>query len=168
MATWAVRQETADDREAIRSVTVAAFGRDDEANLVAALRADEAWIEELSMVAVDTADRVVGHALMTRCRIGDVSALALAPCSVLPEYQRSGVGGAVIAELLRVARMRGERAVVVLGHPEYYPRFGFRNATLSGIHLSIDVPDGALMVLPLATDRGLPSGMIRYAEPFGV
>lgn len=56
----------------------------------------------------------------------------------------------------------------MLGHPEYYPRFGFRRASRYGIDLSIDVPDDALMALALDADHPLPAGRIRYAAPFGV
>lgn len=113
-------------------------------------------------------DRPIGYALLTRCHIGHVSALCLAPCAVLPEYQRSGAGSAAIRGALTAAKNRGEKYVVVLGHPSYYPRFGFTPASLAGISLSIDVPDGALMVLSLNETDPLPSGEVRYAAPFGI
>lgn len=109
----------------------------------------------------------VGHALLTRCHIGDVPALCLAPCAVLPGFQRTGAGSAAIAAGLEAARAMGESFVVVLGHPTYYPRFGFDWASAHRITLSIEVPDEALMALSL-DGTPLPGGQVRYAEPFGI
>ncbi len=87
--------------------------------------------------------------------------------AVLPEFQRRGIGGAMIHHGLDAARRNGERIVIVLGHPEYYPRFGFRPASMWGVRCPFDVPDEAFMLLSLRTDP-LPrlDGVIRYAEPF--
>ncbi|MEO3884425.1 N-acetyltransferase [Nonomuraea sp. B5E05] len=161
-----LRAETAGDEVAIRAVTAAAFGRPEEADLVEALRLDPAWISALSRVAV-SGGRVVAHALLTRCLVGETPALALGPVAVLPEVQRQGLGTLVIEDALREARERGESAVVVLGHPPYYPRFGFTIASRHGIGVTFDVPDEALMALSLDGEP-LPSGTIRYAPPFGV
>ena len=120
------------------------------------------------MVATNEVGVVVGHALLTRCYIGDVPALSLGPCAVLPEYQRSGAGSAAIWAALKAARDHGEAYVVVLGHPNYYPRFGFRPASIHGIDLSIDVPDDALLALSLEEDEPLPAGTVHYAAPFGM
>ncbi|GAB3113759.1 N-acetyltransferase [Streptomyces calidiresistens] len=168
---WTTRPETGADLPAIREINLAAFDTSAEAELVDALRRDPAWIDGLSLVAVDVgdaADTPVAHALLTRCHIGDVPALCLGPCAVLPDHQRRGAGSAVIRAALAAARARGEHFVTVLGHPEYYPRFGFARASAHGIGLSIEVPDEALMVLALDPGRPLPSGTIRYADPFGI
>ncbi|MFC7615330.1 hypothetical protein ACFQV2_19330 [Actinokineospora soli] len=109
----------------------------------------------------------MGYALLTRCHIGEAEALCLGPCAVVPEAQRSGAGGAAVRAALAAAREAGERWVVVLGHPEYYPRFGFTRASASGVSVGFDVPDEALMVLSL-DGSAVPSGVVRYAEPFGV
>ncbi len=163
--TWPTRAETGADAAAVRETVRAAFPTAAEADLVDALRADPgAWIEGLSLVAVDDDDRPVGHALLTRCHIGDVPALCLAPVAVRPERQRTGAGAAAV----RAARHLGERYVVVLGHPEYYPRFGFTRASAHGIGLTIDVPDEALMALALDDAHPLPAGTVRYAAPFGI
>ncbi|MFI6576842.1 GNAT family N-acetyltransferase [Nocardiopsis sp. NPDC050513] len=168
-STWTTRAETRADIPAIREVVRAAFGRDEESDLVDALRADaSAWIDGLSLVAADADGRVVGHALLTRCHIGDVPALCLAPCAVLPELQGTGAGSAAVRAALAAARERGERHVVVLGHPAYYPRFGFTRASAHGIRLSVEVPDEALMALALDADHPLPGGTVRYAAPFGI
>lgn len=165
---WTTRPESSDDHSAVRALTIAAFETTDEADLVDALRVDEAWMDGLSMVATTVDDVVVGHALLTRCWVDDVPALCLAPCSVLPEYQRTGAGSAAIRAVLEAARGDEGPFVIVLGHPDYYPRFGFRRASLSGIRLSVDVPDEALMAMSLDPERSLPSGTVRYAAPFGI
>ncbi|MFJ6070597.1 GNAT family N-acetyltransferase [Streptomyces sp. NPDC093065] len=166
---WATRTETGADAEVVRDIVRAAFPTPDEAFLVDALRADPgAWIEGLSLVAVDDADRPVGHALLTRCHIGDRPALCLAPVAVRPEHQNTGAGSAAVRAALRAAERLGEHHVVVLGHPEYYPRFGFTRASAHGIGLTVDVPDEALMALTLDAAHPLPSGTVRYAAPFGI
>lgn len=165
---WNTRVETGADTTAVHAVNAAAFDTPAEADLVDALRTDPAWIDGLSMVAVTGEGTVVGYALITRCHIGEVPALCLAPCAVLPEYQRTGAGSAAVRAVLDAARARGERFVTVLGHPGYYPRFGFERASKYGIGLSIEVPDEALMVLSLDPEHTPPAGTIRYAAPFGI
>ncbi|MGB0101080.1 MAG: N-acetyltransferase [Nocardioides sp.] len=165
---WTTRPESQDDEDAVRALTVAAFGRADEADLVDALRADEAWIGGLSMVTTTADGQVVGHALLTRCWVDEEPALSLAPCSVLPAFQRTGAGSAAIRAALDAACSVEGPFVVVLGHPDYYPRFGFNRASLSGIRLSVDVPDEALMAMSLDPERALPRGTVHYPAPFGI
>ncbi|WP_223767783.1 GNAT family N-acetyltransferase [Streptomyces huiliensis] len=167
-APWTVRPETAADVPGVRAVEVAAFPTPLEADLVDALRADpDAWIPGLSLVAEAPDGTVVAHALLTRCHIGEEPALCLAPVAVLPAHQRTGAGSAVIRAALDAARALGEHAVTVLGHPEYYPRFGFTRASAHGVLPAFEVPDEAMMVLGLDAGRPLPTGRIRYAAPFG-
>ncbi|MFB7505973.1 GNAT family N-acetyltransferase [Streptomyces broussonetiae] len=165
---WITRAETPGDVSAIREIDLAAFDTPLEAGLVDALRADTSWIEGLSVVSTDANGTVVGHALLTRCHIADAPALCLAPVAVGPEHQRTGAGSAAVRAVLQAAKDRGECHVVVLGHPSYYPRFGFGRASEHGIRVSFDVPDEALMALTLDEGRPLPSGVIRYAAPFGI
>ena len=165
---WITRPETPADIPAIHDLNVAAFGRADEADLVDALRHDPAWIGGLSVVATTRDGTVAGYALFTRCSIDDVPALCLAPCAVLPTHQRTGAGSAAINAGLQAARDRGESFVVVLGHPDYYPRFGFERASAHDIRLSIEVPEEALMAMTLDPRRPLPSGLVHYAAPFGI
>jgi putative acetyltransferase len=167
MRNWITRAETSADIRAVRDINLAAFPTSEEADLVDALREDPSWIEGLSFVSTDDG-RPVGFALLTRCHIGDVPALCLAPCAVRPEWQRTGAGSAAVRAALAAARDMGEHHVVVLGHPAYYPRFGFSRASAHGIGLTIDVPDEALMALALDAGHPLPGGTVRYAAPFGI
>ena len=165
---WTTRPETSADVPVIREIVTAAFPSPAEAELVDALRADPSvWIDGLSLVSADLLGRVVGHALLTRCHIGDVPALCLAPCAVRPDCQRSGAGSAAIRAALDAATDLGERFVVVLGHPTYYPRFGFTPASSHGIGVTFEAPDEALMALSLTADP-LPRGTVRYAPAFGM
>lgn len=165
---WITRAETGADASAVRAVDLAAFETPLEADLVEALRGDVSWIDGLSIVAVDQDGTVVGHALLTRCHIDETPALCLGPVAVLPEHQGTGAGTAAVRAALRAAEDHGERFVTVLGHPGYYPRFGFTRASVHGIAVTIDVPDEAMMALALDAGHPLPSGTVRYAAPFGI
>ncbi len=169
MTTWTTRPETIDDVSALRGIVLAAFPTAEEADLVDTLRADpEAWIDGLSMVATAPDGTPVGHALLTRCHVDGQPALALAPCAVLPSFQRTGAGSAAIRAALDAARTMGENLVVVLGHADYYPRFGFTRASRFGIRAPFEVPDEAMMAMALDASRPLPTGTIRYPAAFGV
>jgi putative acetyltransferase len=165
---WTTRPERPDDVGGIREVNLAAFPSPAEADLVDALRASDAWIEGLSIVTEDSEGTIVGHALLTRCHVGGTAALALAPCAVLPVVQRRGAGSAAIRAALDATRAMGEQLVLVLGHAEYYPRFGFRPASTLGIPPNFDAPDEAMMALALDPDAKIPRGTIVYPAPFGV
>ncbi|MFC7303588.1 GNAT family N-acetyltransferase [Streptomyces monticola] len=167
---WRVRPETEADAEAVHAVNAAAFPTEDEADLVDALRRDqEAWIPGLSYVAEAPDGSIAAYALITRCRVGDAPALCLAPVATAPEHQKQGAGTAVVSALLEAARARGEeRLVVVLGHPEYYPRFGFTRASGFGVGVAFEVPDEALMALVLDDSGAVPQGTITYPAAFGV
>ncbi|MEU9122411.1 N-acetyltransferase [Streptomyces sp. NPDC048506] len=166
---WLPRPETTADIPAVRRINLAAFETAEEADLVDALRRDPAaWLPGLSYV-VDAPDGTpAAHTLLTRCHIDQVPAVALAPCAVLPAYQRRGAGGAAIRALLEAARAAGERTAIVLGHPPYYPRFGFAPATTRfGILPPQPWPDEAFMALSLDGSTP-PRGTVRYAGAFGI
>ncbi|GHC60305.1 GNAT family N-acetyltransferase [Streptomyces cinnamoneus] len=165
---WITRAETGADVPVVREILLAAFETPLEADLVDALRADPAWIDGLSLVSTDEHGSIIGHALLTRCHIDDTPALCLAPVAVRPEHQRSGAGSAAVRAALKAAGDMGEKYVTVLGHPAYYPRFGFTRASAHGIGLSVDVPDEAMMAMTLDGTHPLPSGTVRYAAPFGI
>ncbi len=171
---WRTRTETPGDAEAIRRVVATAFGSEaavsaSEADLVDALRLDpDAWLPGLSYVAEAPDGTIAAHALITRCRVGDAPAAALAPVSVAPAYQRTGAGQAVVRAVLDAARLRGEPLVLVLGHPEYYPRFGFVRASAYGIKPGFEAPDEAMMALVLDDSVPVPPGTLVYPAAFGV
>ncbi|MFD7910830.1 GNAT family N-acetyltransferase [Streptomyces sp. NPDC059752] len=165
---WPARPEAAADAAAVREINLAAFGTPLEADLVDALRGDASWLPGLSYVAEAPDGSVAAHALLTRCEVDGTPALALAPVAADPALQRSGAGSSVVRALLAAARERGESLVLVLGHPEYYPRFGFLPASHFGIRAPFEVPDEAMMALVLDDSRPVPAGMIKYPDPFGV
>lgn len=143
-----IRRESPADTDSIRRVNVQAFGRSSEADLVERLHAEGAVA--VSLVA-EFDGRVVGHILFSPVRIGDchATALALGPMCVVPEHQRSGFGSRLVAAGLDACRSVGASAVVVLGHPTFYPRFGFRPASVFGIDSTYHVPDPVFMALEL-------------------
>lgn len=168
--TLVIRPEQPDDYAAIAEVNRLAFGQDDEARLVAALRRSEDFIPELSLVAA-RGDRLVGYILFTRIVIrgeeADVESLALAPLAVRPECQKRGVGSALVQHGLEACRRAGHGSVVVLGHAEYYPRFGFVPAAPKGIRAPFPVPEEAFMVVELVPGAlaGL-TGTVVYPPAF--
>ncbi|QGV77577.1 bifunctional class I SAM-dependent methyltransferase/N-acetyltransferase [Streptomyces ficellus] len=165
---WRTRPEADADAAAVRAVNLAAFETAAEADLVDRLREDTAaWLPGLSYVAEAPDGTVAAYALITRCRVGDAPAAALAPVAVAPAYQRQGAGQAVVRAVLDAARLGGERLVLVLGHPEYYPRFGFGPASRYGIGAPFDVPDEAMMALDLEGSGRVPMGTIHYPPAFG-
>jgi putative acetyltransferase len=134
VAGLSIRPETGHDHEAIAKVTRAAFGKVREARIIDAIRRSDGFVPELSLVA-ELEGVVVGHVMLSYVELGDESrrVLELGPMSVTPERQRKGIGSALVEEALDRADARGEPLVLVLGHPTYYPRFGFRPASELGI-----------------------------------
>ena len=166
-----IRPEVRGDEQAIFDVNSRAFGRDGEARLVEALRRSPAFVPELSLVALDDERGLVGHILFTRIVIAGTErshdALALAPLAVKPAAQRQGVGSALVMRGLEDARRLGHRIVIVLGHPEYYPKFGFLPAAAFGIRAPFDVRTEAFMALALEAGALVGvDGEVRYAVEF--
>ena len=163
-----IRYEDADDRSAVRAVNEQAFEHPDEADLIEGVRREGAVL--LSLVAVER-EQVVGHILFSRMWIDtadqSVAAVALAPVAVLPAHQRRGIGGALIDSGLAHLRDRGEEIVIVLGHPEYYQRFGFSTERAEG--LESPFPRHAYMAMELRGGAlaGI-RGKVRYAAAFGL
>lgn len=162
-----IRPESEADREAVARVHRAAFGRQDEAAIVERLHAEGDYLAELSLVA-ESAGEVVGHVALSRARVEDRPVLALGPIGVVPERQGQGIGIVLMHEALARAREAGEPLVVLLGHPEYYPRFGFVRASSLGLTLPIDVPDEAFMALELRPGGAAHGGRFRYSAAFGL
>jgi len=165
-----IRPETTEDYAAIREVNLVAFGGETEPRLVESLRQSADFIPELSLVAVESGE-VVGHILFSPVVIetkdGAIPALALAPMSVRPELQNQGIGSELVRHGLEQCRSSGHRIVVVVGHPTYYPRFGFSPARARGLEAPFPVPDEAFLVLELVRSAldGV-SGVVKYPSAF--
>ena len=162
-----IRPERPEDSSQIRHVNELAFGQPAEADLVDKLR--KTCAEALSLVAED-GGAVVGHILFTPVvvegRLG--SGMGLAPMAVLPARQRQGIGSQLVRRGLDILRERGCPFVVVVGHPEYYPRFGFEPASKHGLVSQWEgMPDAAFMVLVLNGHAMVgASGVARYRDEF--
>ena len=167
-----IRQETHKDFKAVFNLIEEAFKTEKysdhkEQFLVERLRKSAAFIPELSLVA-EIDGKIVGHILITKLKINEFDSLALAPVSVLPEFQGKGIGGKLIIESHKKAKELGYQSIVLLGHETYYPRFGYERADKYGIELPFEVPKENCMVIEL-TKNGLKgvSGMVVYPNEFG-
>lgn len=162
-----IRNETPTDYEAVSVVNERAFGQPNEARLVETLRTSGPVI---SLVA-EVDGQVVGHILFSPIVVetaaGPAPALSLAPMAVLPEFQNRGIGSALARQGIEACRRQGHAAVIVLGHPDFYPRFGFVPARPLGIEPPFAAPDEAWMVLALRPGalENL-SGAVRYPPAF--
>jgi putative acetyltransferase len=166
-----IRCETPEDIPAIYHINTAAFGRPNEADLVDALRQHNALT--ISLVAVQDS-RLVGHIAFSPVTITSdtitIDAIGLAPMAVLPEFQRQGIGSQLVEAGLTACHNTPYGIVVVLGHPHYYPRFGFTPAKPHGIVWEHDAPDEAFMVHELregalAKTRGAG---LSFSPPIGM
>ena len=166
---WLIRPETAGDHEAVRTVNVDAFDTSAEAGLVDTLR--EQADPVVSLVA-DQNGGIVGHILFTPVKLTgypNLRLMGLAPMAVAREHQRKGIGSALVDAGLEVCGKLGAIAVVVLGHPEYYPRFGFAPASTFGIDSEYDVPEEVFMIVELqAGALQRRSGTIKYHAAFAI
>jgi putative acetyltransferase len=169
-----IRRETPEDAAGVQAVHTAAFadpGVPDrvpvEAVLVDALRATDAWLPALSLVCAGPGGEVLGHVVCTRATIaGEPVALGLGPLGVAPGWQRRGVGSALMHAVLGAADALDEPVVVLLGHTEYYPRFGFRPAAELGITPPVAEWGAHFMARPLSAYRPSLRGPFAYAAPF--
>ena len=163
-----IRPERPDDTAQVRRVNELAFGQPAEADLVERLR--QACTDSLALVAED--DGVVGHILFTPVVVEStarpVLGMGLAPMAVLPDRQRQGIGSQLVRRGLDILRERNCPFVVVVGHPEYYPRFGFEPASVHGLASQWEgIPDAAFMVLVLnAHVMAGVSGVATYRDEF--
>ncbi len=163
-----IRPEEPRDRAAIRQVVEAAFGQPQEAHLVDLLR-DHGKVT-FSLVA-EKDERVVGHILFSPVTIESndesLMAIGLAPLAVLPELQNEGIGSQLMHAGLEACRAAGHECVVVLGHPRYYPRFGFVPASRYGVRCEYDVPDEHFMLIELrAGALAGHEGLVKYQPEF--
>ena len=154
-----IRAATAADLDAI-VVTNAAF--DDEGK---AARIVEDVVPEISIVW-DEDGRIVGHTMLSRMRMGGLEPLQLSPLSVHPDYQGRGIGSALTREVLRLADEAGEPFLLVLGHPTYYPRFGFEPATPLGVLGPRDDFGDAWMLAKLSSYDPSIRGRVEFPPQF--
>lgn len=138
-----------------------------EQDLVNALRQSPAFIPELSLVS-EINGKVIGHIMFTKLQINRHTALALAPLSVLPQYQRQGIGTSLIREGHKIAQTLGYSYSVVLGSEKYYPRMGYLPAEIFGIQPCFEVPSQNFMAYKLCENAPVVSGVVKYAEEFGI
>ena len=162
-----IRAEKQKDWTSVYRVNTSAFETPAEANLVGALRAPTKPI--LSLVA-EVNGHIVGHIMFSPVVLSghaELDIMGLAPLAVVPEHQRKGIGSKLVGTGLQRCRKLGFGAVVVLGHPEYYPRFGFVSSRHFDIDCEYDVPQEAFMVVELEAGflRGV-SGTIKYHAAF--
>lgn len=155
-----IRAESPHDIAAIHALNVQVFGQPQEAHIVDALRAQGGV--QLSLVAA-SGGRIVGHLLLSPAQIaGRWTGAALGPMAVAPDRQRQGIGSALVQASLDWLRSAGCPFVIVVGHPEYYPRFGFQPASRFGVSCPWAVPDEVFMLLPL--DETQLAGVAGRAE----
>ncbi len=160
-----IREERPDDVAAVRELNRRAFGQDQESNIVDALRANGAAL--LSLVATLN-DRVVGHIMYSPVSVGgNVKGAALGPMAVIPERQRLGIGSKLIEAGNQNLKHADCPFIIVVGHANYYPRFGFRPASEHGIKCEWDVPGDVFMLLVLDQVKmeGV-SGLAKYRDEF--
>ena len=167
-----IRKENTNDYEAVYSLIKTAFASAEHADgneqdLVTALRAGDAYIPDLSLIA-EIDGKIVGHILFTKAKIENIDVLALAPLSVLPEYQRQGIGLALINAGHRIARKLNYPYSIVLGSENYYPKAGYLPADTFGITPPFDVPRENFMAYPLTDVPVRIRGTIQYAKEFGI
>ena len=163
-----IRRQTPEDAAAIRHVNEDAFGSTVEADLVEKLHSRQVFT--LSLIAT-CEERVVGHILFSPVTIESESlsfaAVGIGPMAVLPDYQRRGIGSQLVRAGLGECERLGHEIVVVLGHPDYYPRFGFVPASTYGIKCEYEVPDETFMVLELSKGAlAGRSGTVKYQPEF--
>ena len=162
-----IRTETEQDWAAVYKVNESAFETPAEANLVGILR-QEAY-PVVSLVAEDNGV-AVGHIVFTPVSLSghpNLKIMGLGPMAVAPEHQRKGIGSALVRAGLERCKQLGFGAAVVLGHPAYYPRFGFKSSKSFGISCEYDVPDDVFMAMELMPGYLQDaSGTIKYHDAF--
>ncbi|PTM57845.1 GNAT family N-acetyltransferase [Desmospora activa] len=165
-----IREEKSIDLRKIKEINDLAFGRETESNIVDAIRKSPHFIPQLSLIAETGDGEVVGHILFSIISIQtkeeSVKSLVLAPMAITPKYQSQGVGSTLIREGLNRCGKMGFKHVVVLGHPNYYPRFGFIPAITKGIKAPFEVPNETFMVCELKKNSlEKVHGTVQFPEP---
>jgi putative acetyltransferase len=162
-----IRDEEKTDNIAVRKVNVSAFETPAEANLVDTLREHAQSV--ISMVAEENGS-IVGHIMFSPVHLSgdpELKVMGLGPMAVIPQYQNKGIGSALVKTGLNKCKELGVVAVVVLGHPHFYPRFGFSPSLDFGIDSEYDVPAEVFMALELYPNSLYgKTGRVKYHSAF--
>jgi putative acetyltransferase len=163
-----IRPERSADFDTVNALLQTSFGREAEARLVDRLRASG---KIFSALVAEEKQRILGHVVVSAIAVGaegaEVNALALAPLTVEPAFQRLGIGSALVSAALERCRLARHSRVMVLGDPVYYARFGFVPATKFGLKCPFPAPDNAFMAIELRPGAfANASGPVRYGHEF--
>ena len=167
-----IREEHKTDYQQVFLVHQKAFGQEEEGQIVERIRKSEGFIPQLSLVA-EIDGVVVGHILFSKIHIetshDNKQTLSLAPMAVLPDFQKQGIGGKMIKAGIQKADELGFDSIIVLGHPDYYPNFGFEKASKWKITCPFEVPDEAFMAMELKEGALVNSaGQVVYPPAFNI
>jgi putative acetyltransferase len=163
-----IRCESSADYAAIAEVNILAFGQENEARMIEEIRCSQGYIPELSLVA-EVDGTIVGHILFSYIDLIDqesLKVLALAPLAVIPQFQRRGIGSALVQARLEKANAIKEALVIVLGYPHFYTRFGFQPSVNYKITSHFQVPEDVFMVKPLPSYQEKYQGKVIYPPTF--
>ncbi|WP_251441531.1 GNAT family N-acetyltransferase [Veillonella intestinalis] len=167
-----IRQEKPSDYETVYQLIIEAFKEAEhsdgnEQNLVVALRQSQSFEPKLSLVA-EINNIIVGHILFTKVEVGKKVALALAPLSILPDYQKRGIGLALIKEGHTIAKQLGYTYIIVLGHPQYYPKAGYQLAKNYNLKAPFEILDEYFMAIKLDSQAEPIEGIVTYDPVFNI
>ncbi len=164
-----IRQEVKEDYKRVYEINEMAFGQENESKLIEKIRRGPNFVPELSLVA-EKDNEIVGHILFSKIKIvgeSEFETLMLAPIAVIPELQKQGVGGKLIKKGIEKAKELEFDSIIVVGHKDYYPKFGFQKASQWGVQCPFEVPDGAFMAIEL-TEKALENkaGVVLFPQEF--
>ena len=164
-----IRQETPQDFKSIYNINHLAFEQEGESQLIEKIRKEDTFIPELSLVA-EQDGKVIGHILFSKIKIiGEQTypSLALAPMSVHPDFQKKGIGSELVTIGLQIAKKLNFEHIIVLGHKDYYPKFGFQKASTWNIRCPFEVPDDHFMAIELVEGKlNNKGGLVEYPPVF--
>ncbi len=165
-----IRQEEKKDFSEIYEMVTSSFktaehSDGNEQDLVVKIRENDEYIKELSLVAVID-NKIVGHIMFTKVKLGDRIELALAPLSIDPDHQRQGIGMALMNEGHKIAKDLGYEFSIVLGSDKYYPKVGYKQASEFGISAPFDVPSNYFMALNLKGLDTKINAIVEYGKSF--
>jgi predicted N-acetyltransferase YhbS len=164
-----IRQEQKSDHKKVYEINKQAFDQENESKLIEKIRVGEGFVPELSLVA-ELDGEIVGHILLSKIKIvgeAEYESLALGPMAVVPKLQRQGIGGKLVNTGLEIAKKLGFESVIVVGHKDYYPKFGFEKASKWGIKCPFEVPDEAFMAIELVENSlKNKAGTVVYPKEF--